>query len=334
MKGRFGGDEIAQRVFVGGIFFAASIAGFIWVLAAPTTSLTSGDVINCCFAFDGILGAMLGIIYTINNRNDSRNLAREMIKYNSVMKDDNKDAIEFDPVGERQPNPLLLQPPPLQYQPYQQIPVASASAPPGGALVPAAAASGIGAGAGVAFSIEGAQPGKAPLIGGKPAILPFSISKQILLSAIHSSDAWFVCWVFKGAASLVLVGVCLGEMEASSGSILFIFVTYFATISGVIGCLIAVRDYLRKERAERFGLGDPKSDLTSVAWGSHKGRIAIWSIVLAAAIGFFIGAVIFSHLSKADLVNAIFAELSVIGSTLGILFVLHNRTDADLYRKL
>jgi hypothetical protein len=253
------GSETVQRIVVAFVLFVISVIGFAFAVTDDT--LSSLDVINCCFVFDSVIGALLGSLYMANNRNDAENYRIQL----GV-----PDGEDIENV--QRPNQMVV-----------------------------------------------------------AAVMDY---KGLLLDVIRSSWAWLWCWVIKSVASIALTIVNLVKLDTAGSARAFIGGINFLTPFIFGWMLVNIRDYLRKDRAERYKVGNPNADLTSVQSGPLKGRIVASTIALCGIMALFIASIIVAELSKTDLLNSIFAEVSLVSSTLGLLFVFHNRTDADIYQKL
>jgi hypothetical protein len=134
------------------------------------------------------------------------------------------------------------------------------------------------------------------------------------------------------AGAVTLCGVNIGYIHASGLSRLAIGMANFLTFAAIFTGSVSLREFQRKKLRQKHHLMEANS-IAEVGWQPLGKRVLVSCFIFLAAVAFFAAGVDMSNLSDDDILNCIFAEMVILQATLLLMFMEHNRADADNYEK-
>lgn len=179
---------------------------------------------------------------------------------------------------------------------------------------------------------------------------------SLMLEVIRGPHTWLVIWILNLCVALTLMGLSLGTISSdnlveatfgknyanctsldlqkaplqniikqNTGS------SYALMAVATVSLLIAIRDFLRKDRQDRFQLGNPES--LTISETMHILRITMFTVFVAVGVVDFAFATKNARMQGSDVVNCCIAIAYLTSAVLGFMYAMHNRSDMALYQK-
>src|SRR5437016_862929 len=148
----------------------------------------------------------------------------------------------------------------------------------------------------------------------------------------RGTDAFMVICGILFAGALTLCCVNIGYIQASGLGRLAIGMANFLTFASIFTGSVSLREYLRKQLRQKHHLLEPNS-IAEVGWVPLGKRVLVSLVIFLGAMLFFGVGVWMAELSDDDVLNCIFAEMAMVQATLLLLFMEHQRADADNHEK-